>query len=92
MFVSFILCIIACVYDVPAQTGRTALHYTARQGYVSTMRTLVNEFHLDPNVADKVSITLCYTYVCVYVAMCVIFVHSWVHVCSTRYMICTIAL
>ena len=50
------------------QNGLTVLHYTASQGHLSAMRTLVKEFKVDPDVVDKVGIL----YACqpVYVCLC----------------------
>ena len=59
-----ILCIIACLYDVLVQNGLTALHICIIGCHLNVMRALVNEFHLDPDVVDKVSIMLCH--MCVY--------------------------
>ena len=42
------------LHTVPEQTGRTVLHYTASEGHISTMRTLVKEFKINPDVVDNV--------------------------------------
>ena len=41
---------------VLVQNGLTALHLCAIWGHVHVMRSLVKEFSLDPNDADKVCI------------------------------------
>ena len=61
---------IACFYDVLVQDGLTALHISIFRGQLNAMRALVNEFHLDPDVVDKVSIMLCDIF------MCFVIVHS----------------
>ena len=37
------------------QFGLTALHHAALRGEVNIIRVLVQELHMDPNVADRVS-------------------------------------
>ena len=41
-----------------AQTGDTALHYSAAEGHLSAMRILVKEFKVNPDVVNKVSMIL----------------------------------
>ena len=50
---------------VPAQIGRNVLHYTASQGHLSAMKSLVQDYKLDPDAKDKVS-TACLFLFCVF--------------------------
>ena len=79
---------IACLYDVLMQNGLTALHICIFRGHLNVMRTLVKEFHLDPDVVDKVSIMLCHMCVYLYVSLLCILEYM----CVLGYMISTTAL
>lgn len=38
------------------QKGLTALHFSALKGHLHVLRALVNEFKVDPDVVDNVSL------------------------------------
>ena len=48
------------MYASMLQTGLTALHFSILKNQLSTLRALVKEFNVDPNLVDQVSVTKCH--------------------------------
>ena len=54
MFTIFI--IVVASLPVYSQLGRTALHHAANSGKLESVKALVKEFGVDPDITDSVSI------------------------------------